>query len=265
MKRHQQIRMQQSSLRNEVEQKNIEISYFVSQMAILNDVLLEVEQEMYVDYENMNNHVKMINKVLTDVFKSNTIKDTIEEDLWKQKYVNLINNWRYSPIKESAKHQLIRNINTPYKELDLRDLPNTHPFRHLRTILEIQIVIKNGFDINTNLSDTSYTLLENRVDCNDFATIEYLLDNGADVMSKTTFDRPLIEDLCLRFCKCSVLYNKTLKFILDHPRVKIDIEYLKLIIIKVNENKFEYGYTAAMRYAIIFIINNYIEKNYNCL
>lgn len=265
MERRQQIRMEQSSLREKLEQKDIRIEDFVSEMTILNKELVEVEQEMYDEYKHMKNHIKIINTVLTDVEKRfivrskkyNTEKD---KELWKQKYVQLINNFKYTNLDSIAKNQLIENINIQYTNISIKN--HGHPFKELKTILEIQIIIENGFNINTNLYPSMVTLLSNHSKTDNIAILEYLLDNGADVTTPSTFGKPFIEDLCTRECVENAEYIKILKIILDHPLVKIDNIYLKLIIVKLNEIKCNvYKYTEKTRDEIIFVINKYIEKN----
>jgi hypothetical protein len=52
MERHQQTRMEQSSLLEKLEQKYIKIEDFVSEMRILNKELGKVEQKMYKELDN---------------------------------------------------------------------------------------------------------------------------------------------------------------------------------------------------------------------
>lgn len=51
MERHQQIRKEQASLREKLEQKDIEVEYFVLQFRLLNEELIETEQKMYNEHD----------------------------------------------------------------------------------------------------------------------------------------------------------------------------------------------------------------------
>jgi hypothetical protein len=269
MERHQQIRMEQSSLRDDLEQKDIKIEDYVSQMTILNKELVIVEQKMYDDYDSMDNHIKIINTILTDVemkfvIRSKKYNKPKDKELWKQKYFQLIRkiSKNRGAMFDDAKTKLIKNINTPYKELFKDVYCDIHPFHNLTTILEIQIIIENGFDINTNLHDSHATLLTKHNRYDNITILEYLLDNGADINTKSTWGNPFIENLITYHCTLKVEYHKILKLILNHPLVKIDNIYLESLIVKLYEKICDvYKFTEKIRDELIFIINNYIEKN----
>ena len=65
MERHQQIRKEQSSLRDKFEQKEIKVEDFVSQMILLNEELKIVEQKMYDEHDKIkkSEYIKIIEQI----------------------------------------------------------------------------------------------------------------------------------------------------------------------------------------------------------
>jgi ankyrin repeat protein len=75
----------------------------------------------------------------------------------------------------------------------------------------------NGFDINTNLHYSHVTLLSNHY--SDITILEYLLDNGSDINTKSTGGNPFIENLITYNCTLVVAYHKDFRKLKSRSKI----------------------------------------------
>jgi hypothetical protein len=122
MKRHQQIRKEQASLREKLERRDIKVEDFVSEMRILNEELKIVEQKMYNEHDtcilSLDTKINLLQK--ENLLLNNKIGLlNISKENQKKINVKLIKKDKYI-------HKLKKSIKNDYLNFNEEMLPKSY-------------------------------------------------------------------------------------------------------------------------------------------
>lgn len=159
MERHQQIKKKQASLRVKLEQKDIKVEDFVSQMRSLNEELKIVEQKMYDEHDNCFYYscILSLDRKINLLQKENLLLENkigllnISKEKSKKHHLKIIKKDKYiHKLKESIKNDYL-NFNEEMLPKSYLRISKRFPHLNLQEIIDFEkLVIDNGGNIQVH-------------------------------------------------------------------------------------------------------------------
>ena len=154
MKRHQQIRKEQASLREKLKYKEIKVENFISQMNSLNEELKILEQEMYNEYDtcilSLDTKINLLQK--ENILLNNKIcLLNISKENNKKLNVKLIKKDKYiHKLKESIKNDYL-NFNEEMLPKSYLKISKRFPHLNVEEIIDFEKKVReNGGSIKVH-------------------------------------------------------------------------------------------------------------------